>query len=78
MNWIAEVCINITSITLHVLGLYALVSHKPRTNQSIILSNLSGVELLLAVYSIVNDVVRLSKYKHVRGQKSIFACAGCI
>jgi hypothetical protein len=62
--WSVDVGMNSIGLCIHAMGLYAIIVSKKKSNQSIILCNLSVVEMLAAIYMIVNDSVRLIQYNH--------------
>lgn len=49
---------------MHLLGIYSVISCRQKSNQLLILLNLSCVEVLATVYNIANDGHRIIKYKN--------------
>ena len=66
INWVLSTTTNCVSFTLHALGIYSINAHKKKTNQMLILTNLSIVEMLSTIHAITSDTVTLNRYRDVQ------------
>lgn len=62
--WSVDISINVICLMMHLLGIYSILYCRRKTTQLLILLNLSSAEAIASVYSVVNDVHRLSEYNN--------------
>ena len=60
--WSIDIILNCLGFMLHCLGIYAVISSKRRTNQTVILASLSFTELFCTMYMATNDIIRQVRY----------------
>ena len=63
VNWVLANVLNVVAFIFHTMGIYAIIVYKKQSNQTLILSNLSIVEITMTICEIVNDIVRLVRYR---------------
>ena len=61
--WIIAIIINSAGLALHTIGIYAIIASKKRSNQTIILLNLSIVDIGGIIYDVANDIFRLIRFQ---------------
>lgn len=61
--WIFNFSINIVAFLFHIIAMYVLISCKHKTNQLVILINLSITEIFFILRNATNNMVRLLRYK---------------
>ena len=61
--WWLDIIMNILGLFFHALGIYAVQKGDKKSNQRVILTSLSIVEMVGALYMLINDVIRLVRYR---------------
>ena len=62
--WTIDILMNCIGFFVHSLGIYAIIACKKKSNQVLILFNLSLVEIMIIMYMVANDIIRLGRYKN--------------
>lgn len=60
--WFVDIAANCLAFIMHILGIFAILNCRRKTNQLFILLNLSLIEAFATVYSVANDLYREAKY----------------
>lgn len=69
--WSIDIATNFLCILMHLSGIYSIILSRRKTNQLLILLNLSLSEVLATIYNISNDVYRLVQFRDSTFEGSI-------